>query len=421
MAITPILPSFTSAIIKETDADFGLKKYIEPVELTQYDDSEDGSLVCIKANLKMNGATYYAPDNVAVKIRFGTYGAFFAYYDALGFLVDRSTVILPVRLQMTVMYGDFYPTVEFVTADGSTVASAPIHVHVNKSTIQYEFINNFIKISSFKELDELIDIAKRFPVLAEAWAIGTKDGVPVSPSDAMYQNHSKWYSEIAKLNAEEWATGTRNGVPVSEDAETYHNNSKWYASESKKYKNNCAESSNEAYEYKLISEEWALGTREGVPVAPATVYHKNNAKWYAEAAKLDSEEWATGTRNGEPVDEDRETYHNNSKWYSEVAKLDSEAWARGTKNGASVYTDDETYQNNSKWYAEVARQCLKDLEKLNVSTIFSKINGIMFFLGIALGDYEAGIQTSDGYDIVLGVQSDQGTVEYKNLQMSRPY
>ena len=29
--------------------------------------------------------------------------------------------------------------------------------------------------------------------------------------------------------AEAWAVGKRDGVPVSEDDDTYHNNSKWYS------------------------------------------------------------------------------------------------------------------------------------------------------------------------------------------------
>lgn len=73
---------------------------------------------------------------------------------------------------------------------------------------------------------------------AEAWAKGTRDGVPVETSDEAYHNNSRYYSELAENDknaadeysekSEAYAVGKRNGVDVPDTDETYHNNSKYY-------------------------------------------------------------------------------------------------------------------------------------------------------------------------------------------------
>lgn len=96
------------------------------------------------------------------------------------------------------------------------------------------------------ELPEYIDGAKRSARRAEAWAVGTIDGVPVPSTDDAYNNHSKYYSQQSRAsetvatnkatqavnsasNAEAWAVGKRDGRDVPATDPTYHNNSQWYA------------------------------------------------------------------------------------------------------------------------------------------------------------------------------------------------
>ena len=67
---------------------------------------------------------------------------------------------------------------------------------------------------------------------AEAWAVGTRNGVPVQSGDATYENHSKYWagqSESYVDDAEAWANGTRDGVPVDSTDETFEKNSKYWA------------------------------------------------------------------------------------------------------------------------------------------------------------------------------------------------
>lgn len=90
---------------------------------------------------------------------------------------------------------------------------------------------------------------------AEAWAVGERDSTPVTSGDVTYENNAKYYSEEAadsataastsetnaglsesaaaqsKEDAEAWANGTRNGVPVTSGDAAYHNNAKYWADE----------------------------------------------------------------------------------------------------------------------------------------------------------------------------------------------
>lgn len=64
---------------------------------------------------------------------------------------------------------------------------------------------------------------------AEAWAVGTKGGVPVTSGADQYENNAKYYSEESYKNAEAWAVGQRGGVDVPSSDVTYENNAKYYS------------------------------------------------------------------------------------------------------------------------------------------------------------------------------------------------
>jgi hypothetical protein len=80
---------------------------------------------------------------------------------------------------------------------------------------------------------------------AEAWAKGTKNGVAVGNTAPQYHNNSKYWSDQSASSAsaaaasaadttqaqqaEAWAKGTKNGVPVASDEPQYEDNSKYWA------------------------------------------------------------------------------------------------------------------------------------------------------------------------------------------------
>lgn len=96
------------------------------------------------------------------------------------------------------------------------------------------------------ELPAYMDAAESSMRNSEAWAVGTKDGTPVSQSDPQYQNYSKYYAEQANSSAlsasdsatsaagdasdaEAWAVGKRDGQSVHPTDPTYENNALYYA------------------------------------------------------------------------------------------------------------------------------------------------------------------------------------------------
>lgn len=140
---------------------------------------------------------------------------------------------------------------------------------------------------------------------SEAYAVGTRDGVPVTSGDPTYRNNSKFYANAAsgsaatavasetaaagsEENAEAWAVGERDGEPVTSGDVTYHNNSKYYAGEAADSASNASTSETNAglsetaaAQSKEDAEAWANGTRNGVPVTSGDAAYHNNAKYWA--------------------------------------------------------------------------------------------------------------------------------------------
>lgn len=147
---------------------------------------------------------------------------------------------------------------------------------------------------------------------AEAWAKGTRNGVPVGSGDEEYHNNSKYWSEISAENGEAWAVGTRNGTPVSSSDPAYHNSSKYHSEQSE--------------------------------------IHEHN-----------SEAWAVGERNHIPVENIDETYHNNSKYYAGIS--------------ADKATESEYWSGKSEEYADEVGEALNSISAIVsiIKTLFGKI------------------------------------------------
>lgn len=143
---------------------------------------------------------------------------------------------------------------------------------------------------------------------SEAYAVGTRGGVPVASGDPTYRNNSKFYANAAsgsaatavasetaaagsEENAEAWAVGERDGDPVTSGDVTYHNNSKYYAGEAADSASNASTSETNAglsesaaAQSEEDAEAWANGTRNGVPVTSGDAAYHNNAKYWADEA-----------------------------------------------------------------------------------------------------------------------------------------
>ena len=77
--------------------------------------------------------------------------------------------------------------------------------------------------------------------VAEGWAVGEHDGVPVTSGSPYYENNAKYYAEQAAAqetaaqgraeDAEAWAVGKRGGTDVPDTDPTYHNNAAYWAAQ----------------------------------------------------------------------------------------------------------------------------------------------------------------------------------------------
>ena len=71
-------------------------------------------------------------------------------------------------------------------------------------TVQALFNNAYNKIANIDgEIEDIIDDVTEIAEQSEAWAVGTRGGVPVDPTDETYHNNSKWYSENVQVDLDD--------------------------------------------------------------------------------------------------------------------------------------------------------------------------------------------------------------------------
>lgn len=152
-------------------------------------------------------------------------GTAFSYTDNL--TLSGSVITVTCKTQMTLIPGTVQCEIR-MTKDSEDIGTINFDLMVEKSPI-----NGTTDLSQ-TEVPALVTLARVEMEDAEAWAVGTKDGVPVGPDDPQYHNNAKYWSEQISgdgQEAEAWAVGTKSGVPVPSTDPQYHNNSKYYAQE----------------------------------------------------------------------------------------------------------------------------------------------------------------------------------------------
>ena len=304
-----------------------------------------------------------------------------------------NTVTITTLEQMTIVKG--YVKCEIRMVQGSNnIGTLNFDMLVEESPV-----NESVDISE-TVLPVIFALATEQMENAEAWAKGTKDGVPVTSSDPQYHDNAKYWNDQTHLmdnEAEAWAKGTKDGTPVTSSDPQYHDNAKYWNEQTN-----------------LDGEAWTKGTRDGVDVPTTAPQYHNNAKYWSEqshsyannsssSATL-SQSWARGgtnTRSGEDT--------NNSMYYANRADQvgatwarEAEAWAIGERNGVPVVSGDDTYENNSKYYCgeskSVYQQCLTALT--SISAYYALIRQIMgtIYLQTEAGD---NLITESGDSIVI--------------------
>jgi len=288
--------------------------------------------------------TPYSPTNAVVMIQ-GTkpdkHG--FAYTAT----ISGSTVTADVTEQMTAVEGIVRTQIIVTDAQGVT-GTFVFHMDVQRSALQDD-----TDISE-TELPAIIDLARKnareaaesaaAAHLSEENAKDSEDAAAESEANAATSETNAAQSEsnaaTSEENAEAWAVGTRDGDPVSSTDETYHNNSKYYSDRALISEINAAASEANA----AISE-----TNAATSETNAAESEENAATSETNAANSESAA-ATSEANAAASETNAAASESNAA----TSESNAEAWAVGERGGQAVPSTDPTYRNNSKFYAESA-------------------------------------------------------------------
>lgn len=139
--------------------------------------------------------------------------------------------------------------------------------------------------------------------------------------------------------------------------------------------------------------------------------HAAQSETDAEAHMFSSEAWAVGERDGSPVASGDATYKNNSKYYRQR----SEAWAVGKVDGNAVDNSDQCYNNNSKYYSDLsasimdATNSIKNDAAALLQSVTDRLTGLNIMINYADGCLYYDINSG----IILSIDPSTGDLMYE--------
>lgn len=125
---------------------------------------------------------------------------------------------------------------------------------------------------------------------AESWAVGTRNGTNVTPSDSQYHNNSKYYAEQAASSALDAAGSVT-------EAQGYASDASGYKDTAQQMQAGATLKATEAANHALDSEAWAIGKRNNVDVGNTDAAYQNNSKYYSQQASSSASDAATASAN----------------------------------------------------------------------------------------------------------------------------
>lgn len=184
-----------------------IPKGVPPViNVSQYDKGQTWNI-----NILKDGTAFTVPSGSAVTIM-GTKG------DGTGFeyscTFSGSQVVVTEEQQMTVISGDV-PAEIRISKNNAIIGSLNFIIRVEPAALSDDTV---ISETDLPLIEQAVEIVDQIPEIeneleaiaedAEAWAVGTKNGVPVSSSAPQYQNNSKFYAEncIGMITDAQWSS-----------------------------------------------------------------------------------------------------------------------------------------------------------------------------------------------------------------------
>ena len=171
------------------------------VHVSQYDKGQ-----IWKFNIILNNTLFTIPQNSSVTVQ-GT------KKDGTGFqypcTYSGSQVVVTEEQQMTIFYGDVKAEIVIVNGD-DLIGTLNFIIRIEPAPL-----NDDTQISEtmLPLIEQAAEVAEKIPQIigymetSEAYAVGTREGVPVSSGDPAYENNSKYYAEhfIGYITDAQWA------------------------------------------------------------------------------------------------------------------------------------------------------------------------------------------------------------------------
>lgn len=170
---------------------------VKPViHVSQYDVGRQFSLRLF------DGSLPYTPPTGALVFLNGEKpdGKGFSYTDNVS--VDENVVTITTTIQMTLLEGTVRCELR-IYQNGLNIGTVNFDMVVEHSPL-----NENTPISE-TEIPAIIALAEEQVLDAEAWANGTRNGVPVLPTDPTYHKNAKWWAEnpssMGRITDEQYA------------------------------------------------------------------------------------------------------------------------------------------------------------------------------------------------------------------------
>lgn len=188
-------------IVHDVYVDF-IRPFVQkPIHLMQY----DRSLPILAIHMMRDREAYVFPEEATGKIRWSKPDNTFVYKDALGVSEDRTILYVEVDYQMTVFYGSYNQSVEVFIDENTVAGSTYLPIEIDRNPIQNKDVTS---TTEWKQLEAAVEEATQaaqeskdardesidMSLESEAWAVGTKNDIPVSSTDHQYQNNSKYWA-----------------------------------------------------------------------------------------------------------------------------------------------------------------------------------------------------------------------------------
>lgn len=161
-------------------------------------------------------------------------------------------------------------TVDFtVDASGHVSAIVPLH-SIGDEHLRTDYLADIQVAEANAAQSE--SSAESHMFNSEAWAVGEKDGTPVSSTDIQYQNNSKYW----KQRSEAWAVGRIDANPVQNTDMCYENNSKWWSDIAKGYRDATESIKNEAAQLLQTATDRLTGLNMMINYTDGCLYYDVN-------------------------------------------------------------------------------------------------------------------------------------------------